>query len=170
MFRYTTEAEDPERSTYKIVNDFIRKAYILKQEGKFSEISREFERLPLKYRRNILTLQNIFLKYQSNAKRFEILYRGMPEDNRIIKAKVGQILYLEWGFVSTSYSESVAKMFSNGIILVITRRIHPGVQLIEYSSLPYEEEVLLPYGFWNKLKVLKKEKKGGIWYIYVEEI
>ena len=174
MFRYTTEADDSKRSTYRVINDFIRKAYILKREGKISEISKEFEKLSPKYRRNILTLQNIFLKYRGDAERFKILYRGMglpTEDYRkVIRARVGQIIHIAKGFVSTSYSETVARMFSDGIILVITRRIHPGIELIEYSSHPYEEEVLLPYGFWNRLKVLKKEKKDGIWYIYVEEI
>ncbi len=174
IFRYTTEADDSKRSTYRVVNDFIRKAYILKREGKHKEVIKEFEKLQEKHKRNILTLQNIFLKYRGNAERFKVLYRGMPRDNRIIKAKVGQILYLEGGFVSTSYSESVARMFSDGIVLVITRRItrriHPGIELIEFSSHPHEEEVLLPYGFWNRLKVLRKEKRDGIWYIYVEEI
>ncbi len=84
-----------------------------------------------------------------------------------------QVIRITRGFVSTTYSELIAKRFASGdtgIVLVITKRIHPGIQLIEYSSLPYEEEVLLPYGFWNRLKVLKKERKNGVWYIYVEEM
>ncbi len=177
MFRYTTEADDSKRSTYRVVNDFIRKAYILKREGKWKEIITEFEKLQEKHKRNILTLQNIFLKYRGNAERFRVLYRGMNlpiEDYRkVIRARTGQVIRIARGFVSTTYSEFIARGFASkeiGIILVITRRIHPGIELIEYSSHPYEEEVLLPYGFWNRLKVLKKGKKDGIWYVYVEEI
>ncbi len=84
-----------------------------------------------------------------------------------------QVIGITRGFVSTTYSEFIARSFASkdtGIVLIITRRIHPGIQLIEYSLHPHEEEVLLPYGFWNRLKVLKKERKNGVWYIYVEEM
>ena len=141
-------------------------------------------------RKVLYHLQNIFLKYRgdavvidpvSNELRIKVLYRGMknlPEElyRKLIRTKPGNVVHLSGPFVSTSYLKSIAEEFATGrdvknsVVLIIVRRLHPGIQFMNFSVIKREEEVVLPYGFWNRLKILRRERRGKIWYIYVEEI
>ena len=134
-------------------------------------------------RKNIELLQGLFLKYKQNGDLNRPLYRGVSDISErkfreLSKLKEGSILEgFDWTFASTSYDKRIAQNFAWGdysVVFIITKRKTPGIEIARYSRYPNENEVLLPYSFWNKLKIVGKEiKRIGsrqIIYLKVEEV
>lgn len=133
-----------------------------------------------KVRKDIEILQGVFLKYKQNGDLNKVLYRGVSVDKetfqKLLSLKEGEILKnFDNAFASTSYDEKVASNFvikkgQYGVIFKIVKRKTPGIELEKFSLFPHEKEVLLPYSFWNRLKILSKNIKNNIIEIEVEEI
>lgn len=154
------------------------KSYTLKSYNEINNALRSGE-ITKELRGYIEALQGIFLKYKQNGDLNKVLYRGISIDKetfqKLLSLKEGEIIKnFDSAFASTSYDEKVANFFATmkeyGVVFKIVNRKTPGIEIEKYSLFPGEREVLLPYSFWNRLKILSKNIKNNIIELEVEEI
>jgi len=165
----------PNEEEKKAIEEYTGSGYLHIREALKTNIEAQ--------RKNIELLQGLFLKYKQNGDLNRPLYRGVkdiPEQEfqRLKRMEIGTILEgFDWTFASTSYNRGIAETFASGnysVVFEIVKRKTPGIEIARYSRYPNENEVLLPYSFWNKLKIIGKEiKRIGsqqIIYLKVEEV